>query len=103
MRCTTSFWVERPAALTPTSAASSTLPVADQDLAWAQEDVPDKLQSSDLPSGAYLLVTAGDAPLGRDFNLRRALALALDRTALTKSVSPPGLRPTDAPYPLAAA
>ena len=80
-----------------------TLPVADQDLAWAQENVPDELQSSDLPSGAYLLVTAGDTPLGRDLNLRRALALALDRTALTKSVSPPGLRPTDAAYPLAAA
>jgi oligopeptide transport system substrate-binding protein len=76
-----------------------TAPVTDQDLAWARENLPDELYGPDIPAGAYLMVASGDGPLARHAELRRALSFALDREALTNTLSPPGLRPLNVLIP----
>ena len=74
-------------------------PVGYQDLAWAQENAPDELQSSDIQAASYAVIAGNDGAWGRSLEARAALALALDRAALTRSVSPPGLRPLDTLLP----
>jgi oligopeptide transport system substrate-binding protein len=74
-------------------------PVEYQDLAWAQENAPDELQSSDIQAVSYAVIAGKDGAWGRSLEARAALALALDRAALTRSVSPPGLRPLDTLLP----
>ena len=74
-------------------------PVAAEDLAWAQENAPDELQSSDIQAASYAVIAGNDGAWGRSLEARTALALALDRAALTRSVSPPGLRPLDTLLP----
>jgi oligopeptide transport system substrate-binding protein len=75
-----------------------TVPVADRDLAWVRENLPDELQGPDIPAGAYLMIGAR-GPLARQAEMRLSLSLALDREALTNVVSPPGLRPMESLLP----